>query len=287
MKFLKSHFALSRSQQNGIFVLVLVIIILQLILFGSDYISKDSTPVNDEKLQKFQNQLDSIQKLKPIVKDTIYPFNPNYLSDFKAYQLGLSVEEIDKLLKYRATNKWINSAEEFQVVTGVSDSLMMIIKSSFRFPDWIKNSGKLHKPIIGKAEVISIADLNTVSAEDLKVVNGIGEKLSERIVKYRNSIGGFLSEEQLKDVYGLSPEVIARINEKFQVINKPQVILQNINLITEAELAELPYFNPALARKIINHRTMNEGIRSFEELTKISGFPSDKIDRIKLYLSVQ
>ncbi len=287
MKFLKSHFALSRSQQNGIFVLVLVIIILQLILFGSDYISKDSTPVNDEKLQKFQNQLDSIHKLKPLGKDTIYPFNPNYLSDFKAYQLGLNVEEIDKLLKYRSTNKWINSAEDFQRVTGVSDSLMMIIKPSFRFPEWVTNSGKLHKPIIGKAEVISIADLNTVSAEDLKVVNGIGEKLSERIVKYRNSIGGFLTEEQLKDVYGLSPEVIARINEKFQVINKPQVILQNINSITEAELAELPYFNPALARKIINYRTMNEGIRSFEELTKISGFPSDKIDRIKLYLSVQ
>lgn len=287
MKFLKSHFALSRSQQNGIFVLVLVIIILQLILFGSDYISKGSTPVNDEKLQKFQNQLDSIHKLKPNVKDTIYPFNPNYLSDFKAYQIGLSVAEIDKLLKYRATNKWINSAEEFQTVTGVSDSLMMIIEPYFRFPEWVKNSGKFQKSITGKAEVSAIADLNTVSAEDLQVVNGIGEKLSERIVKYRNSIGGFLSEEQLKDVYGLSPEVIARINEKFQVINKPQVILQNINLITEAELAELPYFNPALARKIINHRTMNEGIRSFEELTKISGFPSDKIDRIKLYLSVQ
>ncbi|TQI70091.1 competence ComEA-like helix-hairpin-helix protein [Gramella sp. Hel_I_59] len=287
MKLLKSHFALSRSQQNGIFVLVLVIIILQLILFGSDYISKDSIPVNDEKLQKFQSQLDSIRKLKPKMKDTIYPFNPNYLSDFKAYQIGLSVEEIDKLLKYRATNKWINSAEDFQRVTGVSDSLMMIIKPSFRFPEWVKNSGKLQKPITGKAEVISIADLNTVSAEDLQVVNGIGEKLSERIVKYRNRIGGFLSEEQLKDVYGLSPEVIARISEKFQVINKPQVILQNINSITEAELAELPYFNPALAKKIINHRTMNEGIRSFEELTKISGFPSDKIDRIKLYLSVQ
>ena len=287
MKFLKSHFALSRSQQNGIFILVLVIIILQLILFGSDYVSKDSEPVNDEEIIKFQNQLDSIRKLKPIVRDTIYPFNPNYLSDFKGYQIGMSVEEIDKLLKYRATNKWINSAEEFQTVTGVSDSLMMIIEPSFRFPEWVKNSGKLQKPITEKAVDISIADLNTVSAEDLQVVNGIGEKLSERIVKYRKSIGGFLSEEQLKDVYGLSPDVIARINEKFQVVNKPQVILQNINSITEAELAELPYFNPALARKIINYRIMNEGIRSFEELTKISGFPSDKIDRIKLYLSVQ
>ena len=88
-------------------------------------------------------------------------------------------------------------------------------------------------------------------------------------------------------MYGLSPDVITRIIEKFQVVNKPQVILQNINSITEAELAELPYFNPALARKIINYRIMNEGIRSFEELTKISGFPSDKIDKIKLYLSVQ
>ncbi|WP_026915405.1 ComEA family DNA-binding protein [Christiangramia portivictoriae] len=287
MNFLKSHFALSRSQRNGIFILVAIIIVLQLVLFGSEYINPDEDPVQDEKLIEFQRKLDSLQRLKPLTKDTIYPFKPNFLSDYQGYQIGLSTKEIDNLLEYRASNKWINSAEDFQRVTGISDSLLMLLKPSLRFPEWSRTTGKVAKFQESKTASKEIADLNTVSAEDLQVINGIGEKLSARIVKYRSSIGGFVSEEQLQDVYGLSPEVLERITQKFRLINKPEVSLKNINSITEAELAELPYFNSALARKIINYRNINEGIRSFEELTKISGFPSDKIDRIKLYLAVQ
>ena len=54
-----------------------------------------------------------------------------------------------------------------------------------------------------------------------------------------------------------------------------------------SELADLPYIDYDLAQKIITYRKLNEGVRSFEELSKINGFPSDKIDRIKLYLTLE
>lgn len=287
MKFLKSHFALSRSQQNGIFVLVVLIIIFQVILFIDFSDSEDHSDIQKTEIQAFQNQLDSLNRISEKRKDTVYPFNPNYITDFKGYQLGMSVEEIDKLLAYRAQNKWVNSSNDFQKVTGISDSLLNKISPSFRFPEWTKTRNSTITAVESKPSELIILDLNSASANDLKSINGVGEVLSERIVKYRLSIGGFLNPIQLNDVYGLSPEVIDRINLKFKILTKPDVTIRNINSITASELAEIPYINEVLARDIISYRNLNEGISSFEELAKINRFPSDKIDRIKLYLAIE
>jgi hypothetical protein len=62
-------------------------------------------------------------RAKPL-KPKIYPFNPNFITDFKGYKLGMSVTEIDRLLAFRKTNRYVNSAAEFQQVTQVSDSLL-------------------------------------------------------------------------------------------------------------------------------------------------------------------
>lgn len=100
MKFLKSHFALTRSQQNGIFLLVIIIILLQLFIYWN-FNDSNETTVPSETLLEFQKELDSIRLANPVKKDTIYPFNPNFLSDYKAYQIGMKLDEIDKLLKFR------------------------------------------------------------------------------------------------------------------------------------------------------------------------------------------
>jgi len=288
MKFLKSHFALSRSQQNGIFVLVLLIIGFQVFMFIDISSEEQSDIINEDRIQDFQKQLDSLNRNTSLRRDTIYPFNPNYITDYKGYILGMNLEEIDRLLAYRKNGKWINSERDFQNVTGVSDSLLRKISPSFRFPEWInkQNSSTFRTQKTSGPDLV-ILDLNLASAEDFKLINGVGEVLSQRIVKYRNSIGGFLSSIQLKDVYGLSPEVIGRIEEKFQIRSRPDVPIRNLNSINEAELAEIPYFDNKLAKTIISYRKVNEGISSFEELSKINTFPYDKIDRIKLYLTLE
>jgi len=288
MKFLESHFALSRSQQNGIFVLVLFIIGFQVFMFIDISSEEQSDIINEDRIQDFQKQLDSLNRNTTLRRDTIYPFNPNYINDYKGYILGMNLEEIDRLLAYRKNGKWINSERDFQNVTGVSDSLLRKISPSFRFPEWMnKQNSSTFQTQKTRGSDLVVLDLNLASAEDFKLINGVGEVLSQRIVKYRNSIGGFLSSIQLQDVYGLSPEVIKRIEEKFQIKSRPDVPIKNLNSINEAELAEIPYFDNKLAKTIISYRKLNEGISSFEELSKINTFPYDKIDRIKLYLTLE
>ncbi|MDT0643002.1 helix-hairpin-helix domain-containing protein [Zunongwangia sp. F363] len=288
MNFFKSHFVFNRSQQNGIFLLVFIIIILQVILFAVDFSSEAVTPeISDHELEGLQKKIDSV-KLASAKKDPeIFPFNPNFITDYKGYTLGMSPAEIDRLLAFRESGKWINSAEDFQEVTNVSDALLKKISPYFQFPKWVQQQGKiaakLNNAISAKVER---KDINQAGLEDLMQVNGIGEVLAQRIINYRNKIGGFIDDIQLKDIYGLGYEARENLLREFSVKNEPEIEKKSINTINVLELSEVPYFSYELAREVVNYRNLHSGITSFEELAKISSFPADKIDRIKLYLTL-
>ena len=193
---MKSHFKFSNKQRNGIFLLLLIIIVYQCVYFFVDF-SSENIEINQNELQLYQQEIDSLRLVEiENRKPKIYPFNPNYITDYKGYTLGMTNDEIDRLLKFRKTNKWVNSAEEFQNVTKVSDSLLDDISPYFKFPDWITNS----KPKTNSNYTYNSIpktfeqkqDLNKATANQLRKVKGIGEKLSERIIKFRNKFEGGL-----------------------------------------------------------------------------------------------
>ena len=287
MRGLKSHFVFNRSQRNGIFLLLILIILLQAGYFFIDFSGEDPvSPQEQEKIAVFQRKIDSLKGVKAQEDRVVLPFNPNYISDYKGYTLGMSLEEIDRLHDYRSQDKWVNSAEEFQEVTGISDSLLVQISPAFKFPEWVQKTTKASRP--ESAKITSTAakdDLNSATAAQLQEINGIGEVLSKRIVSYRESLGGFNHAIQVRDVYGLSPEVIEKLIQKFQVFEpvRQKVGLNDVSLIS---LSNLPYMDYELARKIVRYRETNGEFSNFEELLNISGFPADKLDRIKLYLSI-
>jgi DNA uptake protein ComE-like DNA-binding protein len=291
MKF-KSHFVVNRSQQIGIFLLVVIIVVLQLVYHFVDLSENNiTTGLNEQELSLFQEKIDSVKLAASAEKAVkIFPFNPNLITDYKGYTLGMSLGEIDRLHAYRAQDKWVNSSKEFQQITKISDSLLQIISPYFKFPDWVtsensqtrlKVSNSVKKPFKDKI------DLNTATTEDLMMLKGIGEVLSGRIVNYRNKIGGFVDDLQLKDIYGLSFELREEIQSYYTVKSPPEIKIFSINQASIIELSGIPYINYELAREIVNYRLLHEKISSFEELAKIKEFPSEKIERIALYLSVE
>lgn len=268
--------------------MVLIIIVLQLAYFFYPFSSEEvEDPGQQRVVEELQHTVDSLKSIAAQKgRFEIQPFNPNYISDYKGYTLGMSVEEIDRLHAFREKGFWVNSSEEFRNVTSVSDSLLKKMAPYFKFPEWKKN--ELPNKGIAKNSFsmpVEKRDLNAASAEELQKIHGVGEKLSQRIVKYRSIIDGFRSEIQLNDVYGLKPEVIERLNKSFEVksISQEKVSLNSISVL---ELSEIPYFNYELARSIIAFRQNRGTISSFEELEHIKGFPVEKIERIKLYLAI-
>ena len=291
MKNIKSHFTFTKQQRSGIFVILLLIFILQSVYFFVDFSSED-IQANQNDLAQFQVEVDSLKLIKlEENKPKIYPFNPNFITDYKGYALGMSTNEIDRLLAFRKQNKWVNSVKDFQNVTEISDSLLAKISPYFKFPDWVTNPKPKTQYSFSKNSKPKPFDqklnLNSATAEQLKRVNGIGEKLSERIVAFRTKLGGsFIADVQLQDVYGLSPEVIERTLNEFTVKDAKPITKLNLNSATIEELVSIQHIDYEIAHYIIEERTLRDGFKSLDELTKVKDFPVKKIEIIKLYLTL-
>ena len=290
MKNIKSLFMFTSDQRKGIFALMLLIVVLQLAYFFVDFsvVSKD-----DEQKQKWlslQSEVDSLKNTSENKSEKIFLFNPNFITDYKGYKLGMSVAEIDRLLEFRKTNQFVNSADEFQKVTKISDSLLNVISPLFKFPDWVSNRKekkeyeKFPSKAFAKKEKIILIDINQATKEDLIKIYGIGEAISLRILKQKEVLGGFVSMDQMSDVWGLSPEVIENLNSHFKIISLPEFKKIDVNNASLKELSQFYYFRYALAKEIITYRSMNGDFKNIEDLTKIKGFPVDKAKTIALYL---
>jgi DNA uptake protein ComE-like DNA-binding protein len=289
-KTISSYFNFSRNQHTAVFFLFGIIVILQMTYFFADFSSFSKVSLEKEKWLSLQSQIDSMKQDKLDYVPKIYPFNPNFITDYKGYKLGMSVPEIDRLLAFRKENKYVNSPKEFQAVTKISDSLLNAISPYFKFPDWVnkkkefKNHENYPNKAFAKKEKIVIIDINRASQEDLIKIYGIGEAISLRILKFKESLGGFVSMEQMKDVWGLSPEVIENLNLHFKVLALPNVKKIDINNASIKELSQFPYFNYQLAKQIVTFRSMNGDIKNIDDLTKIKGLSIDKANIIVLYL---
>jgi hypothetical protein len=193
---IKTYFQYTASQRAGIFLLLTLIIGFQFLYFFVDFTSIETDKNTTEKQQwlSLQTEIDAAKQDTELDSPKMYPFNPNFITDFKGYKLGMSTQEIDRLLAFRKTNKYVNSAQEFQAVTKVSDSLLNVISPYFKFPDWVNNKKEFKsysKQNFQKKESLVVLDINQATQDDLKKVYGIGDGLSERILNEREKLGCF------------------------------------------------------------------------------------------------
>ncbi|WP_103071206.1 ComEA family DNA-binding protein [Aquimarina sediminis] len=289
MRYKKSHFEVHSRFRNGIFLLS---IILFVVILGY-YFSTNSTNSEGDfvELAIFQRQVDSLKELteQENKKYVLKPFNPNFISDYKGYRLGLSAKELDRLYEYRKSGRWINSNADFKKVTQVSDSLLSLISPLFKFPEWTqkKVTGKKHsKKKYFYKSFSQKKDLNLVSVKELQEEVGIPGFIANRIIRYRSKIGGYVSDIQLKDIIGLYENQRNKILSLFTVKTPKKIKKVSVNSATVNELLEVPYFDFEMVLDIKDFIEKEGDITNFNELGKIDSFSLEKIDRIKLYLTL-
>ncbi len=276
---------ISSYQRKGVLLLFVLIGILQVAIWGISFISTERFEFDSKQTIEMQKQWDSLQNVQAEKKQKIYPFNPNYIQDYKGYQLGMSVEEIDRLHRYRAQGNFVNSAKEFQQVTKISDSLLQKLQPYFKFPDWVENKTK-EIVVYNKTEnAIVVKDINKATQADLMKINGIGEVLAQRILSERDKYNGFVSIEQVKFVYGINTEVANKIAKYFAVKQMPKIEKININQCQKTQLLQVPYITPSLATQILIYRSKKEEKLTINDLKEINGFPVEKLKIITLYLA--
>lgn len=292
MKNIKSHFEMHIRFRNGIFLLVLVITALILVYyFYPSSVNKGNSFI---ALTEYQKKIDSLKLVLKKSKEerALRKFNPNFITDYKGYVLGLSVEELQRLHEYRDKGKWINSIADFQKVTKVSDSLLESIAPLFKFPDWVNSKNKKNtnyhsrKNKLPKVSYAEKGDLNAISKQELEEKIGVPDFVAEKLIKYRNDINGFVSDLQLKDINELYDSQRRKILSLYTVKTPRQIQKVNLNTATVKEMMEVPYFDFEMALEIRDFIKEKGKVNAFEELKNIEGFSLEKIDRIALYLTL-
>ena len=285
----KSHFEYDNQQRGGILLLCSLIVGLCCFLH---FYSPQPTLLLDicspqiVKQQAYVDslRLDALERKKP----KRYPFNPNFISDYKAYTLGLTAAQFDRLSRYRSKNKWINSLKDFKVVTKASDSLMAIIGPLFKFPDWVvKSSSSPQKTSSLALSYKDKIDLNVATSAQLQQVRGIGPALSARIISYKDKLGGFSADKQLLSVWGLSERVVANVLAAFTVKTPKQIHQISVNTASASDIATISGISYDLAKQIWEFRVLRQKIVSLSELQKIEGMTASKYALIELYLHVE
>ena len=182
------------------------------------------SPEEKERVAHFQAQVDSLKQIALEEKQPkIYPFNPNFITDYRGYTLGMSVAELDRLKRFRESDKWINSASDFKRVTKVSDSLLAVISPYFKFPDWVTNpkpetsytSKKTWKTEEEKGK------LNSITYEDLMKIEGMDQEAAHKIIAHHKKVRGYLVDQQIYDVYGVATKIKRAVLNEYTVKVKP------------------------------------------------------------------
>ena len=160
----------------------------------------------------------------------------------------------------------------------------------------IKNTGKEYSsfekneyhntPVSYTPKTIRPFDLNIADTTDLINLPGIGSKLSQRIISFRNRLGGFYSIDQVAETYLLPDSVFQKIKPAL-LLNNTHVKQININTASIDEMKAHPYLKYNLANAIFQYRQQHGNFNSVEEIKKIMIITEDVFNKIAPYLTIR
>jgi len=289
-KFLKDYFTFTRSERNGLLVLLSLIVVLIILRFTIPHLVKkrsyDFTSF-EEEMSEFEKSMDeSVSKnenTEPVVlSSTLFEFDPNIATVEELADLGLNDRVIKNILKYREKGGRFIQKEDLKKIYGLDLSVYEQLES------FINISGNSEvQPIPAMVEKSSeyIVSLNQADTSDLVQLQGIGPVLSLRIIKYRELLGGYVRKDQLLEVYGIKPETYEAI-EEYVTADSLNIRKINLNTTDESTLSRHPYLNAYQSRAILNYRKIKGEIKTIQEIQDNNLLPSEVWNKIHPYLSL-
>jgi DNA uptake protein ComE-like DNA-binding protein len=245
----KEYFAFSKKQRNAVFVLLIIIAVVisssffYTPIFNNPTIDKDvqaklnALAKGDEKPtgSTANNNQDSANthattytKYAPAQKEQFY-FDPNTLPIDGWKKLGFKDKTIANILRYRDETGKFKKPEDLYNVPRIRKKSVEAILPFVRFGAVysIKSvqttvSAALTNPVSNSSKgSYKTIDVNAAIADDFKVFPGMTDPVANRIIKFRNSINGFSSIDDVAKTYGL-PDSTFKIMRPYLTITSKQ-----------------------------------------------------------------
>ena len=145
------------------------------------------------------------------------------------------------------------------------------------------DAAELAFPEEAEPEISYPLDLNAATAEELETLPGVGAILAERIVSYREAVGGFQTLEELQQVNGIGSGIYFQIAPYLFIIGE----LQTISPEPDAEPSEsseptIPEEETASDSESIPHLDINIATaEDFQKLPNITPEQAEAIVRLR------
>lgn len=304
--WIRNFFGFSRIETNGFLGLLLIVIIVLLapLFFKAISTSTYTESANDKLL--LDSLVYQLEQKKEVTRNATFTtkaapfsFNPNVEELETFLLLGLTKDIGQRIINYRKAGGSFNVKSDFSKIYGLPqeeyDRLYAYIQLPDKLPPRNTNQNKETKSTFIKVDgtkkqpeknAIVRFDINTCDTATLKQVYGIGPVLAERIAKYRSLLGGFVTKEQLNEVYGLKDEALQNIYKKGYI---EEAFVPEKIMINEADvkaIAAHPYISYALAKAIHAYREQHGHFAQPEALLNIHILDSATFVKLKPYVAL-
>jgi len=201
------------------------------------------------------------------------PAKPVDFSQFKELVTQLEVRQqfIEDSIEAARKEKYANNYQQNRKQYAPSDSSKSSKNTPFEKPE-----KKLQYNIVR-------LELNICDSSEIVVVPQFGAKRAQKLIEYRENLGGFYTFEQVKEIYILQ-NIEIEFLKKYFTLDLSLIRRININIATYKELVSHPYIDSYLAKLIINYREKNGNYSSIEEVQKATNAYQELIEKLQYYV---
>jgi competence protein ComEA len=249
----------------------------------------EKTGADENNTGPYQYDL-SVTSINNKSRGELFPFDPNTLSKEGWKKLGIRDKTIQTIQNYLTKGGHFNKPEDLQRIYGLYqdeyERLAPYIKietkaTGHNRPDETKVFAD-YNPAVKKATHHNQINVNAADTTAFISLPGIGSKLANRIINFREKLGGFYTIEQVKETFGLPDSTFQKI-KPYLVLENVVVKKVNINTAGIDELKVHPYIRFNIANAIVAYRNQHGPFSDLQDLKKIMIITDDLYEKITPY----
>jgi competence protein ComEA len=296
MSWLKDYLSFSKRERNAF--IGLLVIIAGFIFLPDLFERKKSPAVINDQVRKELAGLKNERPGNPSTENRdwqsihgnpgqkeeirLFEFDPNTLDEKGFITLGVPERTARTIINYRNKGGKFRKPDDLRKIYSLkredADRIIPYISiaagNDYHNPRYTGTYSKTYF-----SRTITPIDINTATIDEWKSLPGIGEILSARIVRFRETIGGFSAIEQVAKTYGLKDSTFQLIRPFLQLA-VPAVNRININTASEKELLECNGMSNDVAKAIVIYRKQKGRFESLSDLKKIVFINEEMFNRV-------
>lgn len=204
-------------------------------------------------------------------------FDPNIADKTKLTRFGFSNYQLNNVLNYRKNGGSFYRKEDLLKIYGIDSLFYLSVEKHIKIETLITEKALKDTPVYS-------LELNSADTTSLIRLRGIGPVYANRIIKYRDLLGGFYSKAQLLEVYNFPPDTFLEL-EDFISTDTMLIKKIRINFAEFAELLKHPYLNKEQVQEILKYRESNGSFIYLSQIQLVPSIDALTYNRIQHYIT--